>query len=291
MTNDLPPSNASVAVITVSYASDSVLPTFLDSVSEASEHAPFVIVVDNKPDPSSHLREDCIGRGVSYLPAADNPGYGGAVNRAADALPASVEWILVSNPDVVLSADAIDRLVDRIRADRRVGSVGPALVNADGSVYPSARSIPSVGNGIGHALFANIWPRNPWTTRYHSANDQDVRPAGWLSGACLLIRRSAFEEIDGFDFGYFMYFEDVDLGFRIGQAGYVNLYDPTITVLHSGAHSTRDNAAAMLTAHHDSARRFLAKRYRGARYAPLRLVLNAGLWFRSLVQARGSAQP
>ena len=185
MTNDVPPSNASVAVITVSYASDSVLPTFLDSVSEASQHAPFVIVVDNKPDPSSRLRDECIGRGVSYLPAADNPGYGGAVNRAADALPASVEWILVSNPDVVLSTDAIDRLVDRIRADTRVGSVGPALLNADGSIYPSARSIPSVGNGIGHALFANIWPRNPWTTRYHSANTGTYgRRGGCRAPAC-----------------------------------------------------------------------------------------------------------
>jgi len=291
MTNDVPSSSASVAVITVSYASDTVLPTFLDSVSVASVHPPFVVVVDNKPDPTSPLVEECASRGVTYLAAADNPGYGGAVNRAAAALPASIEWILVSNPDIVLSERVIDRLVDRIDANRQVGSVGPALLNADGSVYPSARSIPSIGDGIGHALFANIWPRNPWTARYHSAKDDDVRPAGWLSGACLLIRRSVFDEIEGFDLGYFMYFEDVDLGFRIGRAGYVNLYDPTVSVVHTGAHSTRANATAMVRAHHASAKRFLAKRYPGPSYAPLRLVLDVGLWFRSLVQTRGHARP
>ena len=64
------------------------------------------------------------------------------------------------------------------------------------------------------------------------------RTAGWLSGSCLLLRREAFDSVDGFDSRYFMYFEDVDLGDRIGRAGWLNVYVPEAEVVHIGGHST-----------------------------------------------------
>jgi N-acetylglucosaminyl-diphospho-decaprenol L-rhamnosyltransferase len=275
---------ARVAIITVSFGSELVLPKFLDSIPTSTHDAPLVVVVDNKPEPASTIRTDSERRGASYIPAADNPGYGAAVNRAAAGLPPSVEWILISNPDVVLGAHSIDRMLEIASADDRIAAVGPALINSDGTVYPSARAIPSVGHGIGHALFANVWPGNPWTRNYHrTASGAQPGPTGWLSGACLVVRREVFDEVGGFDESYFMYNEDVDLGYRISRSGYLNVYAPDAEALHAGAHSTAADPAPMISAHHRSARRFLAKRYPGIRYIPLRAIVGVGLRLRAFV--------
>jgi N-acetylglucosaminyl-diphospho-decaprenol L-rhamnosyltransferase len=158
-----------------------------------------------------------------------------------------------------------------------------AAIMTDGLVYPSARAIPSLRTGIGHALFANIWLANPWTRAYR--NDTETTPvrrdAGWLSGACLLVRRSVFEQLGGFDPNFFMYFEDVDLGYRLGKLGYRNVYEPAATVIHTGAHSTEGESARMIAAHHESARRFLHKKYSGWYLLPVRIVLDLGLAVRS----------
>jgi N-acetylglucosaminyl-diphospho-decaprenol L-rhamnosyltransferase len=138
--------------------------------------------------------------------------------------------------------------------------------------------------GIGHALLSKTWVNNPWTNKYKQENQSGIiqRNAGWLSGACLLVRRSAFEQINGFSRDYFMYFEDVDLGFRLGRHGFRNVYAPSAVVVHVGAHSTENEPAAMIAAHHESAERFLMNRYSGPWLAPLRLAIGIGLKTRSL---------
>ncbi|MBC7724663.1 MAG: glycosyltransferase family 2 protein, partial [Burkholderiaceae bacterium] len=108
----------------------------------------------------------------------------------------------------------------------------------------------------------------------------------WLSGACFLVRRSAFDSLGGFDPGFFMYFEDVDLGHRLGKAGFRNVYEPSATVTHSGAHSTTSDSGRMIEAHHASARRFLDKKYPGPALFPVRLALNIGLRLRAQIVRR-----
>jgi N-acetylglucosaminyl-diphospho-decaprenol L-rhamnosyltransferase len=271
-----------VGIVTVAYRSNAVLAGFLDSVGAASRVKPPVVVVDNAPG-DDDARALSAEAGATHVPLPSNPGYGGAVNAGVRELPASVAWVLISNPDVVLGRGSIDAMLETAETDRRIGAVGPAVLNPDGSVYPSARAVPSLRTGIGHALFANLWQRYPWTLAYRRETDPSdrARDAGWLSGSCLLVRRSAFDEIGGFDEGYFMYFEDVDLGFRLGRAGYRNVYEPASTVTHVGAHSTGGESARMVRAHHDSARRFLSKKYSDWWLWPVRVTLRAGLALRS----------
>jgi len=280
---------ARVAAITVSFGSLDVLPALLTSIPAASERPVETIVADNKA-------QDAVGSalgvsqkfGAGYVPLPKNVGYGSAVNAAAKKLAAEVEWILVVNPDVVLGPGSIDALVDAGDRDRQIGSVGPKTLTAEGDVYPSARSVPSLRTGVGHALFANLWLDNPWTRAYRHDTDTEPVPrdAGWLSGACVLVRRSAFDELGGFDEGYFMYFEDVDLGYRLGKAGYRNLYEPSASVTHTGAHSTHSDSDRMITAHHESARRFLSRKYSGAWLWPIRVGLTVGLQLRSALMRR-----
>jgi N-acetylglucosaminyl-diphospho-decaprenol L-rhamnosyltransferase len=266
-----------VAIVTVSYHSEDVLPAMLDSIPDAITERYDVVVVDNASDPA--LDAVIAGRpDVRRFDPRANLGYGGAVN-AARPLLGNAEWILVVNPDVVFEPGSIDALVSRGRESTDVGSLGPLITGADGTPYPSARKLPSLRTGVGHALFVRFWPENPWTASYREddAPASETRDAGWLSGACLLVRREAFDAVGGFDDGFFMYFEDVDLGRRLGLAGWRNVFEPAARITHSGAHSTAKESARMLDAHHRSAYRYLAKRYHNWYLWPVRVVLRVAL--------------
>jgi N-acetylglucosaminyl-diphospho-decaprenol L-rhamnosyltransferase len=274
-------------VVTVSYGSEGVLDGFFASLETASSAPVNAVVADNRPELGDPVRELAERYGVSYLPMTRNLGYGAAMNAAVRSLPADIPWVLVSNPDIEIHPGAIDELVRVGESDARIGAVGP-LVETDGEIYPSARAIPSLRMGLGHALFANIWPANPWSRRYHSDNERPPRErdAGWLSGSCLLIRREAFDAVGGFDDRFFMYFEDVDLGYRLARAGWRNRYAPSATVMHSGAHSTDEHSTQMVLVHHESAYRFLATKYRGWYLAPVRLAVRIGLSTRAFLVTR-----
>jgi N-acetylglucosaminyl-diphospho-decaprenol L-rhamnosyltransferase len=255
----------------------------LASLTSASS-SPFVgVIADNRPNPA--VKAIAHAANFTYIKLS-NRGYGAAINAAARTLPSTVRWILVSNPDVVFRPGAIDAMIDVAQNDDSVGEVGPRILDADGSVYPSARAIPSLRMGIGHAIFGRVWRSNPWTRRYlqnESLGSDEIRAVGWLSGACLLLRRAAFDTIGGFDETYFMYFEDIDIAYRLSKAGYNNIYAPTAEIVHTGAHSTESDSGEMIDAHHRSARIFISQRYPGVALSPLRLALGIGLRVRASI--------
>ena len=276
-----------LTVVTVSYNSSEHIEDFLRSLRE-SERVPWhVLIADNASADVAVLDTIAARYDAEVLHNADNLGYGGAINEAVRTLPDSVGWILVVNPDVAFRPGAISRLLAAGREFSTAGSVGPSVVDAAGQVYPSARNLPSLRTGVGHALLYRFWPGNPWTRAYFSdRGSAEHRNAGWLSGSCVLVRRAAFDDIGGFDEGFFMYFEDVDLGYRLGKSGWKNLYWPAAVVEHSGAHSTSRDSARMVRVHHESANRYLAKKYRGWYLAPLRFALHVGLMVRGSWLAR-----
>lgn len=278
-----------VGVVTVAFRSDRVLEPFLKSARSSRDASLEIVVVDNCPN-EGEARRLSAENDAHYVPLDSNPGYGAAVNAGVAVLGSDIDWVLISNPDVELETDAVARLVSTGMSESDIGAVGPLIMNPDGSIYPSARAVPSLRTGVGHAVFVRVWPSNPFTRRYHDAHRaSDVRrDAGWLSGACLLVRREAFDLIGGFDEGYFMYFEDVDLGFRLGRAGYRSVLEPSARATHTGAHSTESESALMIRAHHDSARRFLAAKYAGWVLWPLRAGLSLGLRARAAVLVRAA---
>jgi N-acetylglucosaminyl-diphospho-decaprenol L-rhamnosyltransferase len=279
-----------IAVVTVSYNSSAQLPEFLDSVAAQSSQPAHVLIADNASADLERTRTIAEERGVDVLALPENVGNGGAINAAVAALPAHVEFILISNPDVALGTGAVAALVDALAGSDDVGAVGPRILNPDGSTYPSARNLPSLRTGVGHALLGRPWPSNPWTRSYRAETSSPLRrrSVGWLSGACMLVRRRAFEDVEGFDTGYFMYFEDVDLGYRLGRAGWHNSYEPSAVVTHIGGLSTKSESKRMLRAHHESAERFIHRKYSAPILAPVRWALTAGLRFRSWVVSRGA---
>jgi N-acetylglucosaminyl-diphospho-decaprenol L-rhamnosyltransferase len=191
---------ADVGIVTVSYNSSGQLETFLPGAVASLRTPSHVVVTDNDSADIEATTQLAATWGAQVVRLDRNAGYGAAANAGVAALPAACTAVLISNPDVTLTTETVSRLRDALLADPGIGIVGPRILNEDGSAYPSARAIPSIRTGTGHALFSRVWPRNPWTRRYHSdAFRSDVNTdAGWLSGACLMLRRSTFEALGGF---------------------------------------------------------------------------------------------
>ena len=266
-----------LAVVTVTYSPGETLDTFLDSVVKATSRPLRVLLVDNGS--TDGAPERAVRRaGVQLLRIGENVGYGSAANRGVVEWGPEVGWVVVANPDIEWHPGSLDELLEAAQRWPRAGALGPLIRRPDATVYPSARLLPALGRGIGHAVLGPIWSGNPWTTAYRQSDAAlGERTAQWLSGSCLLLRRTAFESVGGFDSRYFMYFEDVDLGDRLGRAGWLNVYVPSAEVTHLGGHATSRVSEAMLAEHHRSTYRYLADRHPGPLYAPLRLALRAGL--------------
>lgn len=254
---------------------------FVDTLRAATRHDIDLVQVTTDPQ----LRDIPLnGRVVVVEPGFP---YGAAVN--AGVRETTDEYLVVVDPAVRWEPHAIDELLAAARRWPTGAAFGPLIKRADGVPFPSARSIPTLGLGIGHALFVRIWPGNPWTRGYRGEASPVERTAGWLSGSCLLMRRDAFDVIGGFDPGYVAFFEDVDLGERFGAAGFRNVFVPSATVTHFGDAVNGRSTPELTVAHHRSAWRYLSRRYSGPRWWLLRVVLRIGLAVRSRL-ARRSAQ-
>ncbi|NLG45883.1 glycosyltransferase family 2 protein [Gordonia sp. (in: high G+C Gram-positive bacteria)] len=275
---------ASFAVVTVTYSSGDYLHNFLRTLTEASSQTPQVVIADNGSTDGAPEKAATDYDNVTLVETGGNIGYGGAVNRGVAEIDPAVEFIVVANPDVEWSPGAIDELLEAAKRWPRAASLGPLITEPDGSVYPSARSVPDLVSGTGHAVLGAVWKSNPWTAAYRNDDaDRTECPVGWLSGSCLLLRRAAFDNIGGFDSRYFMFMEDVDLGDRLGRSGWLNVFVPSATVMHAKSHSVSKHPEKMIPAHHASAYRFNADRNPGPLRAPLRLALRAGLAVRSKI--------
>jgi N-acetylglucosaminyl-diphospho-decaprenol L-rhamnosyltransferase len=139
---------------------------------------------------------------------------------------------------------------------------------------------------MGHAILGRVWKGNPWSRRYRRGLDPTTGPedVGWLSGSCLVVRREAFETVGGFDEGFFMFMEDVDLGRRVGRTGYLCRWTPDAVVTHVGGHTWRSDPVPMIRAHHASVSRYISLVYSGWYRAPLRAFLGLGLRIRQRVE-------
>jgi N-acetylglucosaminyl-diphospho-decaprenol L-rhamnosyltransferase len=237
-----------------------------------------VIVVDNASSDGSTEALLSADDAVRLVQTGTNLGYGAAANRGIDMTGS--ELVLVSNPDVAVHGGALRALVEVLGADPTIAIVGPRILEADGTRYPSARRFPSLVDAAGHALLGDLVPGNRFTRRYRLGyvDAEEVTDVDWVSGACFLARRRALEELHGFDQSYFMYAEDTDLCWRARRAGWGVRFVPSAVVTHLQGISTARHPYRMLVAHHRSVFRFAARTEQGWR----RLALPATAVFLTL---------
>ena len=202
-----------------------------------------VSVVDNdSPDNSLDTIADLP---VDAFRAERNGGFSYGCNLGAGR--GRAPFILFLNPDARMEPDALETLVAALQNDPRAGLVAPRIVDEEGSLLWSLRRFPRQSSTFGLALFAHrLWPQSRWSdelVRDPAAYERRGTPE-WVSGACMLVRRSLFEELGGFDEGFFLYCEDTDLCRRVWSSGHTVKFEPAAEVLHvegssSGAGETQ----------------------------------------------------
>ena len=261
-----------VAAVVVNYESGEALVRCVGDLDDAGLGD--LVVVDNGSSDGSLAEARHAVPGLEVVVPGRNLGYGAAVNRGVAATQAPL--VLVCNPDLEVPPEAVGALVTALDADPGRALVGPLIRTPGGDRYPSARRFPSMVDAAGHALLGLFAPDNRFTRAYQrselDAAPVEVSRADWVSGACFLVRRDAFEAVGGFDESYFMYAEDVDLCWRLGRAGWSVAYAPTAEVTHLQGRSTDRHPYRMILEHHRSLLRFASRSSTGWRTALLPLV-------------------
>jgi N-acetylglucosaminyl-diphospho-decaprenol L-rhamnosyltransferase len=271
------------AAVVINYEAGPALACCVESLlsDTSAGGAPQVVVVDNgSADGSTTVIEETSV--VSVLRSGENLGYARAANLGIAATDAPV--VAVCNPDLEVQSGTAAAILARFDAEPDLAAVGPMLRNPDGTIYPSARSVPRLPDAVGHGLLGLVWRTNRFTRRYRQldANPHRRRDVDWVSGAAIWLRRDALAAVGGWDERYFMYVEDVDLCWRLRRAAWRVGYEPGGVATHVQGATTAKHPYRMIAEHHRSLLRFAAKRWRGLHraglpFAAVFLALRAGL--------------
>lgn len=281
------PLSNQVAIVTVTYNSKENIEKFITSFRQFVSSDQVIHVADNGSTDGT-LEFLAALPHIDLHPMPTNLGYGTAINRVVAALPSSPQFILIANPDLIWPENTLDELIKVSKKYSQAALFGPAIYDLAGNIYPSARRFPSLFAGTGHAILSGIWANNPWSKRYRNyASLQHEGKVDWLSGACLLIRYTAWQQVQGFNEQYFMYLEDVDLCLRLANKGWERIFVPQTKVLHEQGHSAQKYKRRTLIAHHDSMKRFLNDKYAKVWQYPLRVAINLGLEIRKRYLLKG----
>jgi hypothetical protein len=242
-----------LSTVVVAYHSRDTLPqclAALEADAAASEHE--TVIVDNASGDGileAVARDFPRVRGIANR---DNVGYARAINQGIAATTG--EFVLAMNPDCLLERGALASLIGYLRAHPRTAVAGPMILDSDGTLQYSARAFPDHFTFFfnRYSLLTRLFPGNRFSRRY-LLTDWDhasVREVDWLSGACLMVRRAAIDQVGAMDERFFMFNEDVDWCRRMKGAGWAVSYVPQARVVHHVGASRKKVAPKVIVERH-----------------------------------------
>jgi N-acetylglucosaminyl-diphospho-decaprenol L-rhamnosyltransferase len=233
------PSEADLAVVIVNYNAGDYLERCLRSLDAyRGEITTDVLVIDNASIDDSHHRAVAAHPWARLIENPANAFLSPAWNQGIR--DTSAPYVLVLNPDVEWWSGTLAAYVGIAARHTQAGIVGPLVRNSDGTMYPSGRIFPNVVDAVGHAFLGTIHSGNRFTRRYQMAgwDRTSEREVDWVSGCCMLFRRTALDQIGGFDEDFRIYGEDLEIATRLRAAGWKILFTPEIEILHQIGVST-----------------------------------------------------
>lgn len=234
----------SVSVILVSYNTADLTIRAIECVYASARTCSFpvdVLVVDNASRDDSVARVRAEFPNVRLFESSTNLGFGAANNLAVAS--SDSDYVLLLNTDAFMQPESLTVLEQYMRVNPLVGVVGPTILNADSTVQTAAWNFPSPLQSLfEYSGIGNLFPRIPLIGGYRKWGHDKTQRVPWLIGACILIQRSVFVDIGGFDSAFFMYAEETDLQMRIRRAGYdIHLCADTQVVHLGGGSGTMDS--------------------------------------------------
>lgn len=274
--------SAVISTIIVNYNAGALLRHCVDSLL----HCPLeieIIIVDN-------ASVDCSLDALTGLPGVRkimnpaNVGFAAACNSGARV--ATAPFLLFLNPDCCFNPGTLGSLLEAMRADERVGMAGGLLVNSDGTEQAGGRrAVPtpwrSFVRAFGLSRFSNRWPRLFYDFHLHEqllpAQPVEVEA---ISGACMLVRREAMQDVGEWDEGYFLHCEDLDWCMRFRQKGWKILFVPSAKITHALGVCGQKRPFFVEWHKHKGMIRFYRKFFRYQYPGVLMGLVAAGVWLR-----------
>jgi GT2 family glycosyltransferase len=215
----------------------------------------------------------------------ENRGYAAANNQGIAA--ARGRDVMLLNPDTEVPREAVERLEACLRERPRCGAAAPMLVHPDGRPQPSLRGFPTPLALLGAVTgLARLAPAGSALAGYRPRSlPATAMPVEQPMTSCLLLRGEALREVGGFDETFPIFFNDVDLCWRLREAGWEIWFVPEARVVHHLGASTRQVRMAMLWESHRGLHRYYRKHYRGRIAAPLYGLAIAAIYMGAVVRS------
>ncbi|MFQ3632230.1 glycosyltransferase family 2 protein [Roseiflexus sp.] len=276
-----------LSIVIVNWNARDVLRDCLASIpAAAGSLACETIVVDNASSDGSVEMVRTAFPHVHLIALPENMGFARANNIGF--ARAQGRYFLLLNPDTWLPPGALDSMAALMDRMPDVGILGPRLVNADGTLQPSCRFFPTLTNMILDCWgISQLAPRNRTLARFKMTDwaHDEARDVDQPSGACLMVRREAWNDAGPLDERFFMYFEEVDFCWRVRQAGWRIRFTPAPQITHYGGQSSLQNLDARIAQRYASLVLFFRKHYGGRTTGALRAAIAPAMVMRALLAA------
>jgi N-acetylglucosaminyl-diphospho-decaprenol L-rhamnosyltransferase len=239
---------SSLSVLIVNYNSGALLLDCLDSlVQQAGASSWQIVVVDNASSDASGETAKAQYPVIELLRLPSNVGFGAANNRGLERCIAP--HVLMLNPDTRLDGGSVESLRCFLEQGRGIGLVGPRLIGTDGRLQTSMRNFPTIASEFVECMFLHrlsdaFGDRFGQEIRVSEKYAHPMR-ADWVSGSAMLARLDTMRAVGGFDEGFFLYSEEIDLCKRLTDLGQQVWYHPGLTVMHVGGVCQTDSALSL----------------------------------------------
>lgn len=256
----------------------------LTSLAKTDAISKEVIVVDNASSDDSVAMVRSEFPWVKCIAHSANSGFAKGCNLGI--AESHGRFVLLLNPDCEVQPSAMESLVRFGDENVKAGIFGLKVLNSDGTIQHSCRHAPTFGAVLfRNAVLNKLFPNNPYTREYllTSWNHDSVIEIDWVSGAALVMRRELINDIGTLDERFYMYCEDMDLGYRAKQHGWKVMYFPDTVVTHAKGRSSDKDPNRMIIEHHKSMYRYFMKHHADSSSVFMRAIVPAGLMFRAWI--------
>ena len=278
----------SVATIIVNYNAGETLQHCFSALRKSQLPTQITLVDNASSDGSAEKLQTQYGNqpGIEFLFNTTNLGFAPAVNAVAR--NSEADWLLILNPDCILEPETLGKLVNALESDNQAALAGPSVLDEGGRLQRATqRRFPDPWKSLMTA--SGLWRLGKWFPAFHgvevkvSKTGKGAEVCEAVSGACMLLRRSAFETVGYLDEEYAMHCEDLDLMYRLKEKGWHCLLVSQARCIHKQGLSSRSRPTWVHFQKHRGMARFYGKFQAESSLFPIRMLVYAGIWLRFIV--------